>query len=101
VHECEQRKAFVTILDPHVSTRGELGHVVLTVLGMVAQMERRFIKERQREGIKRAKSEGIYQGGKRRLDYDKIKAMAAAGQRPATIAKVLGCSRMQAYRIIK
>lgn len=51
VYECEQRQAFVTILDPHVSTRGELGHVVLTVLGMVAQMERRFIKERQREGI--------------------------------------------------
>jgi DNA invertase Pin-like site-specific DNA recombinase len=100
VHECEQRKAFVTILDPHVSTRGELGHVVLTVLGMVAQMERRFIKERQREGIKRAKSEGAYQGGKRRLDYDKIKAMAVAGIRPAAIAKILGCSRMQVYRIV-
>src|SRR5450830_1701194 len=51
VHECEQKGAFVTILDPHVSTRGELGHVVITVLGMVAQMERRFIKERQKEGI--------------------------------------------------
>jgi DNA invertase Pin-like site-specific DNA recombinase len=101
VHECEQRKAFVTILDPHVSTRGELGHVVLTVLGMVAQMERRFIKERQREGIKRAKSAGVYQGGKRQLDYDKIKAMAAAGTRPAAIARTLGCSRMQVYRIIK
>jgi DNA invertase Pin-like site-specific DNA recombinase len=73
VHECEQRKAFVTILDPHVSTRGDLGHVVLTVLGMVAQMERRFIKELQHEGIKRAKSEGVYQGGKRQLDYDKSK----------------------------
>ena len=101
VHECEQRKAFVTILDPHVSTRGELGHVVLTVLGMVAQMERRFIKERQREGINRAKSEGVYQGGKRRLDRDKIKQMAAEGNRPAAIAKAVGCSRMQVYRIIE
>ena len=91
----------MTILDPHVSTRGELGHVVLTVLGMVAQMERRFIKERQREGIKRAKSEGVYQGGKRRLDREKIKAMAVAGIRPAAIATTLGCSRMQVYRIIK
>jgi DNA invertase Pin-like site-specific DNA recombinase len=99
VHECEQRKAFVTILDPHVSTRGELGHVVLTVLGMVAQMERRFIKERQREGITRAKSEGVYLGGKRRLDRSKIKAMVESGDRPAAIAKALGCSRMQVYRI--
>jgi Resolvase, N terminal domain len=41
--------------------------MAITVLGMVAQMERRFIKERQREGIDRAKADGIYQGGKRRL----------------------------------
>src|SRR5690606_31678955 len=60
VHECEQIGASVTVLDPHVSTRGEMGHLVITVLGMVAQMERRFIKERQREGIVRAKLEGIY-----------------------------------------
>ncbi len=36
----------MTVLDPHVSTRGEMGHLVMTVLGMVAQMERRFIKVR-------------------------------------------------------
>lgn len=59
VHECERRGASVTVLDPHVSTRGEMGHVVLTVLGMVAQMERRFIKERQREGIVKARAEGV------------------------------------------
>src|SRR3982751_1567746 len=60
IHECEQKGAFVTVLDPHVSTRGEMGHIVLTVLGMVAQMERRFILERQRDGIERAKVAGVY-----------------------------------------
>ena len=59
IHECEQKGAFVTVLDPHVCTRGEMGHIVLTVLGMVAQMERRFIKERQRDGIERAKAGGV------------------------------------------
>src|SRR3954462_11573131 len=73
IHEAEQEGAFVTVLDPHVSTRGEMGHVVLTVLGMVAQMERQFIRERQREGIERAKAQGAYQGGKRRLDREQIK----------------------------
>ena len=63
-----ERQAFITVLDPHVTTRGEAGHIVMTVLGMVAQMERRFIKERQREGIERAKADGVYRGGKRRLD---------------------------------
>ncbi len=32
------------MLDPHISTRGEMAHSVLTLLGMVAQIERRFIK---------------------------------------------------------
>ncbi|WP_237481885.1 recombinase family protein [Lichenibacterium dinghuense] len=101
IHEAEQRGAFVTVLDPHVSTRGEMGHLVLTVLGMVAQMERRFIKERQREGIARAKSEGAYTGGKRRLDRERIRTLHAAGNGPAVIAREVGCSRMQVYRVLQ
>ncbi|WP_062014886.1 recombinase family protein [Aureimonas sp. AU4] len=101
IHECEQRGAFVTVLDPHVSTRGEMGHIVLTVLGMVAQMERRFIKERQRDGIERAKAEGVYRGGQPRLNRGNIAALHAEGHGPAAIAKAMGCSRMQVYRILR
>ena len=90
----------MTVLDPHVSTRGEAGRIVLTVLGMVAQMERRFIKERQREGILRAKAEKAYQGGKRRIDYQEVQRLSKAGNGVAAIARALGCSRMQVYRVI-
>ncbi|MBG0794469.1 recombinase family protein [Methylocystis sp. H62] len=100
VHECDQREAFVTVLDPHVTTRGETGRIVMTVLGMVAQLERRFIKERQREGIDRAKAEGVYRGGKRRIDRKQLFAMANAGHGVAVIAKSLGCSRMHVYRVL-
>ena len=100
IHECEERGAFVTVLDPHISTRGEMGQIVLTVLGMVAQMERRFIKERQREGIAKAKAHGVYRGGTRRLDYKKIEMLHAQGMGPAAIAGSVGCSRMQVYRIL-
>lgn len=101
IHECEQRQAFVTVLDPHVTTRGEMGHLVLTVLGMVAQMERRFIKERQREGIARAKEAGAYKGGKRRVNRDTVLQLAASGTKPSAIAAAVGCSRMQVYRILQ
>ncbi|WP_210485387.1 recombinase family protein [Microvirga antarctica] len=101
IHECEQKGATVTVLDPHISTRGEMGHIVLTVLGMVAELERRFIKERQRDGIEQAKSAGAYRGGKRRLDRERILEMGGTGQRPAAIARALGCSRMQIYRILR
>ena len=100
LHDCEQRGASVTVLDPHVSTRGDMGHIVLTVLGMVAQMERRFIKERQREGIERAKEDGRYLGGKRRIDRAAVLARRAAGESVAAIAAAVGCSRMQVYRML-
>lgn len=73
IHEVEQRGSFVTVLDPYVSTQGPIGHVMLTVLEMVAQMERRFIRERQCEGIARAKGTGTYLGGKRRLNPSEAK----------------------------
>ncbi|OBQ67978.1 recombinase family protein [Mesorhizobium erdmanii] len=101
IYECEQKAAFVTVLDPHVSTRGEMGHIVLTVLGMVAQMERRFIKERQREGIEQAKRQGVYLGGKARLDHQKVKDMHEGGAGASEIARAVGCSRMQIYRILQ
>ena len=101
VHEVEQKGAFLTVLDPHVSTRGEMGHLVLTVLGMVAQMERRFIKERQREGIVKAKADGAYKGGNRRLDRDAILQLHQQGHGASAIARTTGCSRMQVYRIVE
>ncbi|UXS30654.1 recombinase family protein [Agrobacterium tumefaciens] len=101
VHECEARGAFLTILNPRVSTRGEMGRIMLTVLGMVAEMERRFIKERQLEGITRAKRAGVYKGGKRRIDYQFISDLYLEGVGIAAIARQAKCSRMQVYRIIK
>lgn len=101
VYECEQRGAYITVLEPHVSTKGEMGKVILTVLGMVAQMERRFIKERQREGIERAKKLGCYKGGKARFDHDLIRNLHSGGTNVSTIANRVGCSRMQVYRILR
>lgn len=100
IHECEQKSAFVTVLDPFVSTKGEMGQIVMTVLGMVAQMERRFIKERQREGIERAKLQGKYKGGRRRIDHEEIWRLKKDGHGPSAIARELGCSRMQVYRVL-
>lgn len=77
-----------------------MGHVILTVLGMVAQMERRFILERQREGIMRAKAEGVYAGGKKRIDRDRVRTLRADGLTPSAIAAEMKCSRMQVYRIL-
>jgi DNA invertase Pin-like site-specific DNA recombinase len=39
-----------------------MGRMVLTVLGMVAEMELGFIRDRLRAGIDAAKAKGIYKG---------------------------------------
>lgn len=101
VHECEQRGANITVIEPHVTTKGEMGKVILTVLGMVAQMERKFIKERQREGIHRAKELKAYKGGKCRIPRDEVLKKASQGLRVSEIAIAMNCSRMQIYRIIR
>ena len=54
-----------------------------------------------RDGIQRAKGEGVYAGGKRRVDRDRIRSLHAAGSGPAAIAKAVGCSRMQVYRVLQ
>ena len=60
VHELDQKGASLRILEPAVSTVGPVGRMV--VLGMVAEMELRFIKERHAAGIAKAKAAGVYKG---------------------------------------
>jgi DNA invertase Pin-like site-specific DNA recombinase len=101
VHEVDQKGASITVLEPYVSTKGDTGRIVFTVLGMVGEMERKFIKDRQREGIEKLKTAGGYRGGKRRIDREQVQALKAEGKTPTEIAKTLKMSRMQVYRILK
>ena len=43
VHELEQKGASLRVLEPAIDTAGLMGRMVLTVLGMVAEMELGFI----------------------------------------------------------
>jgi DNA invertase Pin-like site-specific DNA recombinase len=56
VHVLEQKGAHLRVLEPAISTDGPMGKVMLTVLGMVAEMELGFIRERQLAGIAKAKA---------------------------------------------
>ena len=70
------------------------------VLRMVAEMERKFIRDRQQAGIEAAKVKGIYKGRKPSVPVDKVREMHAAGQGPSSIAKALGISRMSVHRAL-
>ena len=102
VHELESKGAFLTVLEPAFSTKDATGHILVTALGMVAEMERKFIRERQQAGIEAAKAKGgIYKGRPAKVPADRVRELTAAGMGATAIAKELGISRMHAHRLLK
>ena len=73
----------------------------LHLMGAFAEFERSIIKERQREGIEKAKQEGRYSGRKATIDPDKVYAMHSSGMGATAIAKELGIGRASVYRILE
>ena len=83
-----------------IDTGGPIGCMVLTVLGMVAEMELGFIRERQRAGIAAAKAKGVYKGRLVTFDHPKIIALRKEGIRATEIARVVGCTAL-AQRLVR
>src|ERR687894_230689 len=79
VHELEAKGAALTVLEPAFSTKDATGSILVMVLGMVAEMERRFIRERQQAGIEAAKAKGVYKGHKPSIPVEKVREMRESG----------------------
>jgi DNA invertase Pin-like site-specific DNA recombinase len=86
-----------------LDTRNPTSKLMLTILAGVATWEREIMLERQREGIAKAAAAGRYKGRKPtvRAQADRIKAMLAAGVKPAHIARELGVARSSVYLAMK
>jgi DNA invertase Pin-like site-specific DNA recombinase len=100
VHELEQKGAHLRVLEPDISTAGPMGKMILTVLGMVAEMELGFIRERQRAGIEAAKAKGVYRDRPVTLDHGKIREMRASGMGATAIARAMGYTVQRVYKVL-
>jgi DNA invertase Pin-like site-specific DNA recombinase len=78
-----------------------MGRMVLTVLGMVAEMELGFIRDRQRAGIDAAKTKGIYKGRPVTFDRARTVSLRKEGMGATEIAKAVGCKRGNVYKALK
>lgn len=68
--------------------------LMLNVLGAIAEFERSIIKERQAEGIARAKAENKYKGRTKMMRRDgKIKELLDSGLTVRAVAEEVGCSK--------
>jgi DNA invertase Pin-like site-specific DNA recombinase len=79
VHELEEKGTSPPVLEPAIDTGGPMGRMVLTVLGMVAEMELGFTRDRQRAGIDAAKAKGVYRGRPATFDRAPIVALRKGG----------------------
>lgn len=97
----EKGVGFKSLAEPWADTTTPAGKLMLTVFAGVAEFERARLRERQREGIDRAKRNGEisektglpkYAGGKRRHDPAEIKRLKDDKKTHAEIQALLGCS---------
>ena len=91
----------IKFLDDGISTEGEMGKMVVTILSAVAQADRHRILERTNEGRIEAKLKGIRFGRKRTIDRKQLLALYEKGIGATQISRQLKIARSTVYKILK
>ncbi|SOB59638.1 Transposon Tn21 resolvase [Pseudodesulfovibrio profundus] len=77
--------------------------LLFQMLGAVSQFERSIIRERQAEGIAKAKKAGKYKGRKPKLSKEQVDELCqrvASGDEKKVLASEFGISRQTLYRLV-
>jgi len=100
-NQIKDRSAALHILNMGLDTNSNQGRLMMGILASVAEFERELIKERQAEGIAKAKAQGKHLG-RPKLNGDlrqKALAMIKNGDTKATIAETLKIGESTVYKI--
>ena len=103
VAELEDRGISIRSLDQSIDTTTPAGKAFLGMLGIFAEFETNLRKERQLEGIAKAKQAGKYKGRKATAMEKKadVLALVELGTSKPKIAEQLGISVASVYNVIK
>jgi DNA invertase Pin-like site-specific DNA recombinase len=96
----DAQASFLCLQQPGANTDTPTGKLLLGILGLVAEFENDLRRERQLEGIARAKGEGKYRGKQSRLDPAAVAAAVAEHGSYGKAARALGCSKASVGRIM-
>lgn len=92
--------AFRCLNQSAVDTDTSTGRLMLAVLGAVAAFENDIRRERQLEGIAKAKAAGKYRGRPASIDAARVRELRNAGMGAAEIAKTMQIGRASVYRAL-
>ncbi|MDR4724965.1 recombinase family protein, partial [Klebsiella pneumoniae] len=90
----------VRFIDDGISTDGDMGKMVVTILSAVAQAERQRILERTNEGRQEAMAKGVVFGRKRKINRGAILNMWKQGLGASHISKTMNIARSTVYKVI-
>ena len=101
VKELNDKGVILTATEQPISTKDATSKCFLDMLGVFAELETNLRKERQMEGIAKAKAKGVYKGGKKKINVEEIIRLKAEGYGATKIAKELNIHRDSVYRLLK
>ena len=101
VRTIKSRGAALKATEQPIDTSTAAGKCFLDMLGVFAEFETNLRRERQLEGIARAKAEGVYKGRPASIDAAKVRELKAGGMGPTEIAKALKIGRASVYRVLQ
>ncbi len=101
IKELTEKGVNLTATEQPISTKDATSKCFLDMLGVFAELETNLRKERQMEGIAKAKEKGIYTGGKPQIDISRLKALKSEGLGATAIAREMKIDRSSVYRLLK
>ncbi|PVE25464.1 integrase [Microvirga sp. KLBC 81] len=101
VRTLEAKGVALKAINQPIDTSTAAGGCFLRMLDVFAEFETAVRRERQMEGIAKAKKEGVYKGRKPSIDAVKVQDLASQGMGGTEIARKLGIGRASVYRLLK
>src|ERR1700722_10465631 len=98
VRTLKAKGAALKAIEQPIDTSTAAGKCFLDMLGVFAEFETNLRRERQLEGIAKAKAAGVYKGRAPSIDPDQVRKMKADGISITGIADALGIARISVYR---
>jgi DNA invertase Pin-like site-specific DNA recombinase len=101
IRSIKARGASLKATEQPIDTRAAAGESFLDMLGVFAEFETNLRRERQLEGIAKAKAEGVYKGRPASIDAARVLELKSQGLGATEIAKALGIGRASVYRMLQ
>ena len=106
VRRLKSKGASLKATEQPFDTGSIYGELTMNLLGVFAQFETQLRRERQMEGIAKAKVEGIYKGRKPSIDRNEVARLlmpvadGGEGLGPSEVARRLRIARGSVYRVM-